>query len=77
MVLLWLENDDLWGRVSAGARALVVAGLSADWGGTGADALLLALVAGAGLWKEDHLLVSSALLVTGWLTLLNALHRLA
>lgn len=77
LVLLWLKNDDLWGGVSARARALVVAGLGADWGGAGADALLLALVAGAGLWEEDDLLVSTALLVTSWLTLLHALNGLA
>lgn len=77
LVLLWLKNDDLWGRVAAGAGALVVAGLGADRGGTRADALLLALVAGAGLWEEDDLLVSTALLVTGWLALLHALHGLA
>lgn len=77
LVLLWLENDDLWGGVSARAGALVVAGLGAHWGGARADALLLALVAGAGLWEKDDLLVSTALLVTGWLTLLHTLNGLA
>lgn len=67
----------MWSRVSARAGALVVAGLSTDWGGTGADALLLALVAVVGLWKKDDLVVSSALLVTSWLTLLDALGCLA